>query len=113
MFVVKHERELLFELSNLRVTVPDPDYLLAMKMIALRAETEDEKDADFLIRKLQLMSKDEVLSIVADYYPRREVSNRALVWLDEFFQNDYRNRDKTTNERRATLVEDRVIRFCG
>jgi len=85
MFVVKHERELLFELSNLRVTVPDADYLLAMKMLALRAETEDENDAIFLIKKLKLERKDEVLSIVADYYPKKEVSAKALVWLDEYF----------------------------
>jgi hypothetical protein len=85
MFVVKHQRELLFELSNLRITLPDPDYLLAMKMLALRAETEDENDAIFLIKKLKLDRKDEVLRIVADYYPKKEVSARTLVWLDEYF----------------------------
>lgn len=29
--------------------------------------------------------KDDVLKIVADYYPKKEVSARTRVWLDEFF----------------------------
>ncbi len=85
MFVVKHKRELLFELSNLRVTVPEPDYLLAMKVLALRPGTEDESDAKFLIDRLQLMSADDVLKIVADYYPNKEIKTRTIVWLDGVF----------------------------
>lgn len=85
MFVVKHERELLFEMPNLRVTVPEPDYLLAMKIMSMRPDTEDENDADFLIQRLKLRTKDDVLKIVADYYPRKEVKDRAVEWLNEYF----------------------------
>ena len=85
MFVVKHKRDLLFELSNLRVTVPEPDYLLAMKILALRPETEDESDATFLIEHLKISSKDDVLKIVSGYYPKKDVGARTRVWLDEFF----------------------------
>lgn len=85
MFVVKHDRELLFDLPNLRVTVPESDYLLAMKMIALRPQTEDEDDAIFLIKKLRLQSKADVLEIIADYYPRKEISATTITWLDEYF----------------------------
>lgn len=86
MFVVNHKRELLFDLPNLRVTAPEPDYLLAMKVMSLRPETEDESDAEFLIEHLKLKSKDEVLQIVADYYPKKEVKSRVIVWLDEYFE---------------------------
>ncbi len=85
MFVVKHERDLLFELSNLRVTVPEADYLLAMKIMALRPETEDENDADFLIKRLGLHARSDVLGIVAHYYPKKEVKPRTIAWLDEYF----------------------------
>ncbi|MCC7307341.1 MAG: hypothetical protein IT173_07235 [Acidobacteria bacterium] len=85
MFVVKHDRELLFDLPNLRVTVPESDYLLAMKMIALRPQTEDEDDAIFLIEKLRLQSKADVLGIIADYYPGKEISATTITWLDEYF----------------------------
>ncbi len=86
MFVVRHERDLLFELSNLRVTVPEPDYLLAMKIMALRPDTEDENDAAFLIDRLQLTTRDDVLKIVGDYYPDKEVKPRTIVWLDSILK---------------------------
>jgi hypothetical protein len=85
MFVVDHPRQLLFDLSNLSVTVPEADYLLAMKMLALRADTEDERDAEFLIRRLGLKSAQEVLNIVADYYPKKEVKPKTIHWLNEYF----------------------------
>lgn len=85
MFVVEHDRQVLFEFSNLRVTVPDPDYLLAMKMLALRPDTEDENDATFLIEHLGLKQPSEVLEIIADYYPKKEVKSGTILWLDNFF----------------------------
>lgn len=86
MFVVKHKRELLFELSHLQVTVPEPDYLLAMKILALRPGTEDENDARFLIDRLNMRSSDDILNIVAEYYPDKEVKPRTLVWLEGVFK---------------------------
>ncbi len=85
MFVVDHPRQVLFDLSNLIVTVPDADYLLAMKMLALRADTEDENDAEFLIKRLGLTKPQEVLAIVADYYPKKEVKHKTVLWLDDYF----------------------------
>ena len=85
MFVVDHPRQVLFDLSNLIVTVPDADYLLAMKMIALRPETEDENDAEFLIGRLGLKNPQEVLAIVADYYPKKQVKQKTVLWLNDYF----------------------------
>jgi hypothetical protein len=86
MFVVRHKRELLFDLPNLRVTVPEPDYLLAMKIMSLRPGTEDENDAAFLIKRLQLKTKEDVLEIVTDYYPQKELKPRTVVWLESHFE---------------------------
>lgn len=86
MFVVDHLRQTLFEMSNLIVTVPDPDYLLAMKMLAMRPQTEDENDADFLIAKLGLKDPHAVLSIVSEYYPKKEVKPETKYWLNEYFE---------------------------
>jgi len=85
MFVVNHPRQVLFDLSNLKVTIPEADYLLAMKMLALRAETEDENDAEFLIERLGLKNREAVLAIVSDYYPKKEVTPKTIFWLDEYF----------------------------
>jgi len=86
MFVVEHKRQVLFEFSNLRVTVPDPDYLLAMKMLALRPDTEDENDATFLIEHLGLKQPSEVLEIIDGYYPKKEVKIGTILWLNNFFE---------------------------
>lgn len=85
MFVVDHPRQVFFHLSNLIVTIPDADYILAMKMLALRPNTEDENDAIFLIGRLDLKSSREVLAIVSDYYPKKEVKQSTVFWLNEFF----------------------------
>jgi Nucleotidyltransferase of unknown function (DUF6036) len=85
MFVVDHPRQVLFDLSNLIVTVPDADYLLAMKMISLRTDTEDASDADFLINRLGLKSPQEVVGVVSGYYPNKEIKPETVFWLNEYF----------------------------
>ena len=52
-YVVQHPRQILFHMPNLTVFVPEPDYLLAMKAMAARANTEDEADVLTLIRALE------------------------------------------------------------
>ena len=58
-------------LPHLPVTMPVPEYLLAMKCTAARIEpgSRDFEDAKFLIRHLQLLGSEAVLAIVENYYP--------------------------------------------
>src|SRR6266487_2265467 len=49
-YVVEHPQRILFDLPALKVFVPEPDYLLAMKTLASRAETSDQQDIQFLIK---------------------------------------------------------------
>ena len=86
MFVVEHPREALFEFSNLIVTIPDAKYLLAMKMLALRPNTEDEGDAIFLIGKLGIESREQAIELVKGFYPKKEVKPGLILWLDDFFK---------------------------
>ena len=46
------EKKILFDFPNLKVYVPTADYLLAMKVLAARADTEDVSDIKFLINEL-------------------------------------------------------------
>ena len=85
MFVVEHVRSVLFDLSNLKVTIPQPEYLLAMKVLALRPDTEDENDTDFLIRRIGLKNPGEVLDIVADFYPKKVVKDEVVLWIENYF----------------------------
>ncbi len=86
MFVVEHPRQALFEFSNLIVTIPDAKYLLAMKMLALRPNTEDEEDAIFLIGKLGIKRAEDVVELIKGFYPNKQIKPGILLWLEGFFE---------------------------
>ena len=62
--------ELFEELSHLRVYVPHPEYLLAMKCLALRLgeEFQDLHDVRVLIRALGVRTVTQAESILGRYY---------------------------------------------
>jgi len=85
MFLVPHDRRVLLDLSHLKVYVPTPDYLLAMKVLSARSETMDARDLRFLIQMLNLTTVDEVLDIVKGYYPHKQVKPRSRILVEEVF----------------------------
>ena len=85
MFVVEHEKNILFDLPCLKVFIPPSDYLLAMKVLASRADTSDLDDVRFLVNSLNLTNVDDVLKIVRSYYPEKEVKPAAIFALEEIF----------------------------
>jgi len=87
IFVVKHEKDILFDLPNLKVFVPVADYLLAMKVLAMRAESFDAADVEFLIKRLDLMKVEDVLKIVSAYYPKKQIKPETVFQLEEIFEN--------------------------
>lgn len=86
MFVVEHKKEILLDFPNLKVYAPTADYLLAMKVLALRAESFDADDVEFLIKHLQIKNINEVLDIIADYYPQKTVKPETVFQLEEMFE---------------------------
>lgn len=87
IFVVEHEKEVIFDFPNLKVFVPTPDYLLAMKILAMRAESFDTEDVIFLIKHLDLKNLEEVREIVENYYPHKEIKIDTKFQLEEIFEN--------------------------
>jgi Nucleotidyltransferase of unknown function (DUF6036) len=85
MFVVSHQKRILLDLSHLKVYMPTPDYLLAMKVLSARVNTMDRADLEVLIRELGLKSPDEALTIVKHYYPHKEVKPAARKLVQELF----------------------------
>lgn len=85
MFVVPHERRILFDMPHLKVFTPSPEYLLAMKVIAGRANTPDLVDIKFLIRELSLRSAEQILEIVRDYYPHQQVKPETQTFITDLF----------------------------
>jgi hypothetical protein len=73
------------ELDCLRVMVAQPQYLLAMKCLAMRigAEFHDEEDVRYLLRLLEVRSYDQALEIIGKYYPLERFPQKTLYALEE------------------------------
>jgi hypothetical protein len=73
------------ELPNLRVLTASPEYLLAMKCLAMRLgeEFQDEQDVHFLLRYLNITRYEAAVEVVARYYPIERVPQKTLYALEE------------------------------
>ena len=76
------------DLSNLRVLTASPEYLLAMKCLAMRlgAGFHDEDDVRFLLRYLNLADYRKALEVVTRYYPRERLPQKTLYALEELLE---------------------------
>lgn len=81
----KGQFETFLELSNLRVFTCLPEYLLAMKCLALRIgeEFHDLSDVQYLIRYLNLTIYQEVIDVITRYYPLKRFPQKTLYALEE------------------------------
>jgi hypothetical protein len=84
-FVVEHSQRIFLDASHLKVYVPEPDYLLAMKTLAARVDTTDRQDIEFLIRRLGITRVDEVFAILEKYYPRQQIKPATQFFVEELF----------------------------
>ncbi|MEO7455739.1 MAG: hypothetical protein ABIY52_05710 [Gemmatimonadaceae bacterium] len=73
------------ELSNLKVFVAQPAYLLAMKCLAMRLgiEFHDLDDVRYLLRYLNVTSAEEALAIVTRYYDAAQIPVKTRLALEE------------------------------
>jgi hypothetical protein len=85
-FLVPHPQTVFLDLPYLKVYVPQPDYLLAMKAISARAESFDPEDVKLLIRLLGLEKPDEVFAVIEKYYPRQEIKPATQYFIEELFE---------------------------
>ena len=69
----------------LRIWVPEPEYILAMKSISARFDTKDSHDIKFLIKHLAIKSKEEVLDLIQGYYPNRMIPSETQFFYEELF----------------------------
>jgi len=79
------------QFSHLRLTMPTPEYLLAMKCMASRIgsiedETHDVSDIVYLIRLLKLARPQDVMDIVAAYYPKDRIPVKAQYLVEGLFE---------------------------
>jgi hypothetical protein len=73
------------EHSHLTVFVAVPEYLLALKCLAMRlgAEFQDEADVRFLLRLLELTTVEDALAIVGRYFDLARVPLKTRLALEE------------------------------
>lgn len=79
------------QFPHLRLTMPVPEYLLAMKCMAARMGgtgegASDVPDIIFLIRHLGLQSAAEVLETVARYYPASRIPLKTQYLIEGLFE---------------------------
>ncbi|HMJ88470.1 MAG TPA: hypothetical protein VK530_01570 [Candidatus Acidoferrum sp.] len=79
------------QFPHLRLAMPVPEYLLAMKCMAARlggttGEASDVPDIVFLIRHLQLKSAQAVLEIVAHYYSANRIPVKTKYLVEGLFE---------------------------
>lgn len=89
---VRHETTAgnLPQFPYLRLTMPVPEYLLAMKGMASRIggttdEPSDVADVIFLVRPLKLKSPKEVLDLAGQYYPANRVPVKTQYLVEGLF----------------------------
>jgi hypothetical protein len=81
------------QFPNLRLTMPTPEYLLAMKCLASRIDVGDAQGGDvsdiiFLIRYLKLSSVDAVMAVVLQYYPPGKIPLKAQYLVEGLFEEE-------------------------
>jgi len=81
----------LSQFPHLRLTMPVPEYLLAMKCMAARlggttGEPSDIPDIVFLIRHLRLQSARGVLDIAGQYYPANRIPVKTQYLVEGLFE---------------------------
>lgn len=86
IFVVEHEKRILFDFPNLRIFIPEADYLLAMKILAARADTSDLDDIKFLVKDLQIKTVEEAVKVVRNYYPHKAIKPETRFLLEEILE---------------------------
>ncbi len=79
------------QFQHLRLTMPVPEYLLAMKCMAARmggtsGEQSDVGDIIFLIRHLHLESPKVVMDLVGQYYPASRIPVKTQYLIEGLFE---------------------------
>ena len=78
------------EQPGLRVYVPTPEYMLAMKCMAMRPEgvegAQDIEDIRHLIRITNLKTTTEILELVENFYPRALIPPKVAFGIEEIME---------------------------
>lgn len=79
------------QFPSLKLTMPVPEYLLAMKCLAARlggaaGEPSDVEDIRTLIKQLGIKTSGDVLDLVARYYPAGRIPVKTQYLIESMFE---------------------------
>jgi hypothetical protein len=81
---------------GVRVFVPTPEYMLAMKLMALRiGPEEDQKDLDDILNLLEIVRldrKEDIVAFAARFYPEARVSAKLVLSINTLWSEHERRR---------------------
>jgi hypothetical protein len=77
------KRNDVVNLSNLSVWAPEANYMLAMKCLSARYDTEDKNDVIFLLKHLKIATPEAVFKIVTTYYPNARIPTKTQFFIEE------------------------------
>ncbi len=72
------------DIAGIEITTASPQYLLAMKLMAMRFG-EDDEDIRILLRECDLHSVKETLALLERIYPPQEPPAKTRFFLEELF----------------------------
>ena len=73
----------VLNLSNLRIWSPTAAYMLAMKCISARFDSNEGDDVKFLIKYLAIKTPKDVYTFIEEYYPRRIIPPKTQFFIEE------------------------------
>jgi hypothetical protein len=84
------EFEPFLEFTRLHVMVAQPDYMLAMKCLAMRIgeEFHDEDDIRYLLRHLGIRDFDKAIEVISRYYPLERFPQKTLYALGDLLPSN-------------------------
>jgi hypothetical protein len=74
---------------GLRVYVPTAEYMLAMKLMALRIDSAGGKDLDDILSLMEVVGiseKNQIIEAAAKFYPEAKISGKLRLGLDYVWQ---------------------------
>jgi Nucleotidyltransferase of unknown function (DUF6036) len=69
------------DIAGIEITTASPQYLLAMKLMAMRIG-EDDEDIEVLLRECDLHSAEEALDLLKRMYPSRDPAPKTRFFLE-------------------------------
>jgi hypothetical protein len=73
------------DIPGIEITTASPQYLLAMKLMAMRFG-EDDEDIEILLEECDLHTAEETLALLERIYPSQDPSPKMRFFLEELFR---------------------------